>query len=121
MHTELWRGLGANPTPLPITETYNALKTGVVDLMDLTIPAYAGFRLYEVVPLVTETAHIWSIGLMFVSAALWRSLSDGDRQIFAQAGREAVAFFDQAMVAEEASSRQQPDGKRRDVPRPRSA
>lgn len=106
LHTELWRGLGANPTPLPITETYSALKTGVVDLMDLTLPAYAGFRLYDVVPEVTETAHIWSIGLMFVSAALWRSLNDEDRRIFTQAGRDAVQVFDQAMIAEEAASRQ---------------
>lgn len=111
LHTELWRGLGANPTPLPITETYSALKTGVVDLMDLTLPAYAGFRLYEVVPEVTETAHIWSIGLMFVSAALWRSLSDADRRVFTQAGRDAVDVFDQAMIAEEAASRELLTGK----------
>ncbi len=36
LHTELWSGLGAFPTPIPIPETYNALKTGVVDCMDLT-------------------------------------------------------------------------------------
>ena len=105
LHTELWRGLGANPTPLPITETYSALKTGVVDLMDLTLPAYAGFRLYEVVPEVTETAHIWSIGLMFVSAALWRSLTTEERQVFTRAGQDAVTVFDQAMIAEETASR----------------
>ena len=32
---------GANPTAIPIPETYNALETGVVDAMDLTKSAYA--------------------------------------------------------------------------------
>ena len=31
LHTELWSGFGAYPTPIPIPETYNALKSGVVD------------------------------------------------------------------------------------------
>lgn len=41
---------------LPVTETYNALATGVVDGMDLTKSAYAGFKLYELVPEVIEQA-----------------------------------------------------------------
>ena len=63
LHTELWSSFGAYPTPIPIPETYNALKSGVVDCMDLTKSAYVGFRLHEVVPCLIETGHIWASGV----------------------------------------------------------
>jgi TRAP-type C4-dicarboxylate transport system substrate-binding protein len=50
LHTKLWAAFGTAPVGIPITETYNALATGVADAMDLTKSAYAGFKLYEVVP-----------------------------------------------------------------------
>ncbi len=80
LHTELWKALGANPTPIPIPETYNALQTGVVDMMDLTKSAYAGFKLYEVVPYLTETGHIWATGVVYFSAPFWKSLKDDEKR-----------------------------------------
>ena len=50
-----------------------ALKTGVVDCMDLTKSAYVGFKLHEVVPWLIETGHIWAPGVIYVSAPFWTS------------------------------------------------
>lgn len=36
LHTKLWSAFGMTPVGIPITETYNALATGVADAMDLT-------------------------------------------------------------------------------------
>lgn len=104
LHTELWRSYGALPTPIPIPETYNALRTGVVDMMDLTIPATLGFRLHEVVPCITETAHIWAAGILAVSAAFWRGLTEEERGVFAEAAADGARHFDSLIVAEETSS-----------------
>lgn len=104
LHTELWKGYGANPTPIPIPEVYNALKTGVVEAMDLTKSAYAGFKLYEVVPYLTETAHIWAVGVFHISSAVWKSLSDAERAAFTAAGAEAAQHFNQLIVADELRS-----------------
>lgn len=104
LHTELWSSLGANPTPIPITETYNALRTGVVDCMDLTKSAYVGFKLHEVVPVLIETGHIWSAGVVMVGARFWRGLADNDRRIFAAAAAEGARHFDALMIADEAAS-----------------
>lgn len=104
LHTELWRSFGAQPTAIPITETYNALKTGVVDSMDLTKSAYAGFKLHEVVPYLTETAHIWATGVVYLSAAFWRTLGAEERAAFAAAGAEAAPHFDELIVADETTS-----------------
>src|SRR5690606_35083786 len=71
LHTRLWSAFGATPVGIPIPETYNALQTGVADAMDLTKSAYAGFRLYEVVPHLTETGHIRAAGIVYFSAPFW--------------------------------------------------
>jgi tripartite ATP-independent transporter DctP family solute receptor len=104
LHTELWSGLGAYPTPIPIPETYNALKTGVVDCMDLTKSAYVGFRLYEVVPWLIETGHIWASGVVMVSAAFWKGLSADEKAALAAAAAEGTAYFDELIVADEEAS-----------------
>jgi tripartite ATP-independent transporter DctP family solute receptor len=104
LHTELWKAFGANPTPIPIPETYNALQTGVVDAMDLTKSAYAGFKLYEVVPYLTETGHIWATGVVYFSAPFWKSLKETEQAIFAAAAKEGALHFDQLIVEDEVAS-----------------
>lgn len=105
LHAELWRAFGANPTPLPLPETYNALKTGVVDLMDLTLPAYVGFKLADVVPVVTETGHIWSVGAVYVGRRFWSSLKPEEQAAFAAAGREGASSFNALMIEDEIKAR----------------
>ena len=104
LHTELWKAFGANPTPIPIPETYNALQTGVVDMMDLTKSAYAGFKLYEVVPYLTETGHIWATGVVYFSASFWKSLKDDESAVLSAAAREGALHFDQLIVEDETLS-----------------
>ncbi len=104
LHTALWSGFGAYPTPLPIPEVYNALRTGVVDCMDLTKSAYAGFRLYEVVPCLIETGHIWASGVVMVAAPFWKALAPQDRDALAAAASEGAGHFDALMQADEGAS-----------------
>jgi TRAP-type transport system periplasmic protein len=75
LHIAIWRTLGANPTPIPITETYNALSTGVADLMDLTKGPTETLRIFEVAPNMTETGHIWAVGAIVFSRQYWQRLS----------------------------------------------
>ena len=101
LHTELWSGFGAYPTPIPIPETYNALKSGVVDAMDLTKSAYVGFKLHEVVPCLTETGHIWASGVIAVAASFWRTLTPADQAALSEAGATCTSYFDGLIVADE--------------------
>jgi len=104
LHTELWKAFGANPTPIPITETYNALQTGVVDMMDLTKSAYAGFKLYEVVPYLIETAHIWAAGVVYFSAPFWKTLKSEEQAVLRAAAAEGALYYDSLVVEDETAS-----------------
>ncbi|MGN6583944.1 MAG: TRAP transporter substrate-binding protein [Rhizobiaceae bacterium] len=104
LHTKLWSSFGAIPIGIPITETYNALQTGVAGAMDLTKSAYAGFKLYEVVPDMTETNHIWASGVVYFSQMFWNGLTDEQKAVFQEAASEGARYFNQLMVEDETSS-----------------
>ena len=107
LHTKLWSAFGTVPVGIPITETYNALSTGVADAMDLTKSAYAGFKLYEVVPCMTETGHIWASGVVFYGSSFWSRLADDQKAVFLDASRQGAAYFNQLMVEDETRSVEQ--------------
>jgi TRAP-type C4-dicarboxylate transport system substrate-binding protein len=104
LHTKLWSAFGTTPIGIPITETYNALATGVADAMDLTKSAYAGFKLYEVVPYMTETGHIWASGIIYYSSTFWGGLNEEQKTVFQQASTEGAAYFNQLIVDDETAS-----------------
>lgn len=104
LHTRLWSAYGAAPVGIPITETYNALSTGVVDAMDLTKSAYAGFKLYEVVPYLTQTGHIRASGVVFFAASFWQGLPDQDRAVLRQAAEAGAQTFNRLIAEDEARS-----------------
>ncbi|MER2533647.1 MAG: TRAP transporter substrate-binding protein [Rhizobiaceae bacterium] len=104
LHAQLWEEFGALPVALPITETYNALATGHVDAMDLTKSAHAGFKLYEVVPQVTETGHIHAAGTVLFSGLFWSGLSPDEKAVLERAASEGGRHFDALMAKDEAVS-----------------
>ena len=104
LHINLWKSLGANPTPVPITEAYNALKTGVVDYMDMTKSGYQALKLYEVVPQFTETGHIWALGVMYVSKKFWDGLSKEQQTVFQKTADQVIPFFNEMAAYEQGLS-----------------
>jgi len=104
LHIELWRSLGANPTPVPITEAYNALETGVVDYMDMTMSGYHALKLNEVVPFFSRTAHIYALGVMYMSQSTWDAMSAEHQAAFQAAADEAIPYFNELAAAEQEAS-----------------
>lgn len=104
LHAQLWEAFGALPIALPITETYNALATGHIAAMDLTMSAYAGFKLYEVVPQVSETGHIHAAGAVLFSKTFWSSLSTRQAEVLEAASIEGARHFNELMRTDEDAS-----------------
>lgn len=100
LHIAIWKQLGANPTAIPITETYAALSTGVVDFMDMTKDGFEALRLYEVAPHFVETGHIWSLGGIVFSQRFWQRLSPEQRTVFQTTANEMATYFNRIQQAE---------------------
>ena len=104
LHTKLWSAFGTIPVGIPITETYNALATGVAVAMDLTKSAYASFKLSEVVPNMTETGYIWASGVIYYARGFWNQLDADEKAALTEASREGALYFNQLIVEDETTS-----------------
>jgi TRAP-type C4-dicarboxylate transport system substrate-binding protein len=90
LHLEIWRSVGANPTPIPHPEVYNALQTKVVDLADNTKTNYLNSKWYEVAPYFTVLGHVYAIGGVFVPERWWQRLSPEHRQVIQASFEELI-------------------------------
>lgn len=98
----LGKALGANPVPIPYTELYTALQSGVVDGQDNPLPNDKAMKFYEVTDQIVMTSHNVGFGMLLVSSQLWGSLSDDQKARMQAAADKATAWSDEQYLAQEA-------------------
>ncbi|MBB3192842.1 C4-dicarboxylate ABC transporter [Roseateles terrae] len=107
--SELWvaivSAIGANATPMPTSEIYTALKTGLIDAAENNIPSYAGFKHYEAVKVFSLTEHSMAPEVLLMSKLVWDKLSKADQDLFRAAARDSVAFQRKKWDDQEAKDR----------------
>ncbi|MBL8698445.1 MAG: TRAP transporter substrate-binding protein [Alphaproteobacteria bacterium] len=101
LHLQIWSSMGANPTPIPHPEVYNALQTKIVEIADNTATNYVNERWYEVAPHYSTTGHIYAISGLFLSERWYQrqkpehqSVLKEATQVFARALHKAVVDGD---------------------------
>lgn len=98
----LGKALGANPVPIPYTELYTALQSGVVDGQDNPLPNDKAMKFYEVTDQIVMTSHNVGFGMLLVSSKLWDSLSDDQKATMQAAADKATTWSDEQYLAQEA-------------------
>ncbi|MGQ9485662.1 MAG: TRAP transporter substrate-binding protein [Desulfosoma sp.] len=91
LHKELWRELGANPTPMgwPI---YTELQQGTIDAQENPLWVIWNYKLYEVQKYMTLTGHVYSAHIDVANLEWFNALPAQDRDMIAQAMKEAAIF-----------------------------
>jgi len=84
---DTFRTLGANPTPMPFPEIYNALQQKVIDGQDNPLFTSVLMKFTEVNKFATVTNHILTECPVVVNKKFWNSLTSEQQKIF----REAAA------------------------------
>ncbi|MDQ2084567.1 DctP family TRAP transporter solute-binding subunit [Xanthobacteraceae bacterium Astr-EGSB] len=74
LHMKYFGDLGANPTPLPFTEIYNALATKIVDGQENPYSLISTNKFYEQQKYVSQTDHVYSSVPVYFSKAKWAKL-----------------------------------------------
>lgn len=92
MYLELFSVLGANPTPLPVSEIYTALETGTVDAQENPLPQIVFMRLFEVQKYLSLTNHSLNSVVMLIGKPSWEKLNDEEKKIISDASREVTLF-----------------------------
>ncbi|WP_146588737.1 TRAP transporter substrate-binding protein [Puniceibacterium confluentis] len=91
IHIALWEAVGANPVPIPATEVYNAMQTGVVDYFDNTATNYLTFKFFEVAPHFTNLRHVYAMGTWVVAKSWWDTLPSEYQEAITTAAKAAEA------------------------------
>lgn len=90
LHIAVWKELGVLPTPMAIPEVYTALQQGVVDGQENPVGAIINNRFGEVQKYLSMTDHAFTPLVLLISPSTYDGLSDADKQIFVEAGRNAM-------------------------------
>lgn len=80
-------GLGATPTPVPFSETFNALRQGVVDGQENPLHSIWSMKFHEVQKYLILTGHQIIANSCFISENIWKKLSDSEKQAMIEAGK----------------------------------
>jgi TRAP-type transport system periplasmic protein len=84
--------LGANVTPLPISEVFSALEQKVVDGQDNPIATLRASGWYEVQSDVLESKHMFSPNIYIINSNFYKSLTKEQQKIIEEAAKESAAY-----------------------------
>lgn len=87
-----WEEIGADATPVPYDELYQALQTGVVSSSEGPIAQFVDSSLYEVQSHFSQTDHLLQTQNWVINEDTWQSLNDSEQQAMQESLDEAIQW-----------------------------
>jgi tripartite ATP-independent transporter DctP family solute receptor len=95
--SDLWiavaQAMGANPTPIPMSEVYTALKTNLVDAAENDPLSYETAKHYEAAPFYNATQHVMGSQILVFAKKTWDTLSPAEQKIIRDAAKESLPYY----------------------------
>lgn len=92
LHIDMWKEMGAAPTPMAFTELFTALEQNVVDGQENPAGNVTSSKFYEVQKYYTKTGHVYNASPFLLSKKFWDSLSDQEKEWVKKAADEAKTY-----------------------------
>ena len=92
IQTKMFGAIGAAPTVIAYSETYNAIQSGVIAALDNEALGMIQMKFYEVAPQVALTQHSFTIRPICVSGKTFKRLPPDLQAAIMKAGPEAGAY-----------------------------
>lgn len=89
IQTRIFNAIGAAPTVIAYSETYNAIQSGVIKALDNEAAGMIQMRFYEVAPQISLTEHSFTIRPIAFSGKTFRRLPKDLQAAIMKAGKEA--------------------------------
>jgi len=89
---KLFQALGANPTPMALSEVFVGLQTRVIDGQENPLAQIWGSKLHEVQRYLSLTQHVYTPAYVVVSPSRWEALPPEVRTILEEEARGVQAF-----------------------------
>ena len=89
VHLAAWRKLGANPTPMPFSEVFNAMQQKTIDGQENPNTTNFLQKFNEVQKYTTLSKHVYTPFVIMYSKKLWDTLPKEDQALLMKTGQEA--------------------------------
>lgn len=103
MYIDMFKQLGANPTPMAVTEVYTALETKAVDGQENPLPQIVTMKMQEVQKYLSMTQHSINSEALLMGRKTWDKLSKEDQASVLAAADEAKRWKRHELPRMEAS------------------
>ncbi|MDR1796695.1 MAG: TRAP transporter substrate-binding protein [Clostridiales Family XIII bacterium] len=90
IYIKTWEALGAQPTPMSLTEVFTALQQGTIDAQDNAPALTVQMKFYEVQHYFTDLSYIHDVAPLMVSEQFYQSLPEDLREIFVDSFKEVM-------------------------------
>jgi tripartite ATP-independent transporter DctP family solute receptor len=91
LFVNVWRGLGAQPTPMAFSEVFTSLQNGVLEAQENPLALIKSANFFEVQKYLNKTEHVRSWIYLAIGEKSFNKLSDADKKAVLEAGRRAQA------------------------------
>ncbi|CAJ0790102.1 Solute-binding protein [Ralstonia condita] len=95
------KAMGGTPTPMPFSEVYTGLKTGLVDAAENNIPSYEETKHFEVAQIFSETEHAMTPEVLVFSKKIWDTLTPQEQAAIRKAAADSVPYYVKLWTARE--------------------
>lgn len=95
MYKDMVEAFGASPTPIPFSELYSALQTGIVDGAENPIKGYNNQNFDEIAKFYTFDRHQADPSIITFSELSWNKFDEEDQQIIKDALAESAVYYRQ--------------------------
>lgn len=92
LFVDVWKSLGAAPTPMAFSEVFTSLQSGVLAAQENPLALIRSANFNEVQSHVNLTEHVRSWIYLTIAEATWAKLSDADKQAVQTAAATAQEF-----------------------------
>lgn len=95
---QIWKEIGALPSPIAWPEVYTSLQTGVIDMQENPVDLIHSGKLFEVQSHINRTEHVYSFFHWLMNEDFYQGLSEENREIIIGAIEEATSWGDDTVA-----------------------
>lgn len=97
-HTEPFKIMGSNVTPMNISEVYMSLSTGTIEAQENSVNQIYTNKFHEVQKYLNLTGHMSQNELPVVSLQWWNTLNDDQKKIVTEAMNESGEYMSELQL-----------------------
>ena len=101
LFVDVWKALGAQPTPMAFSEVFTSLQNGTIGAQENPLALIKSANFFEVQKYVNKTEHVRSWIYLVFSELTWSKLSEADRKAVMEAAKRAQAYERELFMADE--------------------